>query len=371
MRLPLKVSSAIRARKLIPPGARVLVALSGGPDSVALLLCLSELARKRDLGFRLVAAHLNHGLRGTCARRDLDFCRALCVKRSVKLIEGYCETKKLAAFLKRSHEESARLVRRCFLSLTARAQACTHVAVAHHADDRIETVLYRLSRGTGLAGLEGIGWNGPLTLAGEPDVSEWLVELRAGKPVQSPHPPVLRAAHDATQETGVVVRPLLGCRREEVLAYLRSHRQRYCTDETNFDTRIPRNAIRGMVLPVLERKVHPGVRAALWRLAEEASVHAQRRAWRHGWLDGIAAMGTRGFLALPVSRPGPPPGLDELAEVLSLLKARWGVRDLAGNSRHLQALRGLFGVSSAQRYVLLAGKVVAERRGQEVWMRRK
>src|SRR6185295_15239937 len=92
MRLPLKVASNLRARKLIEPGTRILVALSGGPDSVALLLCLQEFSRKRDMGFSIVAAHLNHGLRGTSAKRDAAFCRKLCVKQKVDFIEAKCDT---------------------------------------------------------------------------------------------------------------------------------------------------------------------------------------------------------------------------------------------------------------------------------------
>lgn len=370
MRLPLKVASAIRARKLIPPGARVLVALSGGPDSVALLLCLKELARKRDLGFSLAAAHLNHRLRGGSAARDQDFCRSLCSRLHVDFVEGRCETRKLAAYLKRSFEESARLARRCFLARAAAALDSRHIAVAHHADDRIETVLYRLSRGTGLAGLEGIGWTGPLALLGEPDVSSWIVWGRQGRPGQAPGAPEPRPADGCSAVAGGVVRPLLGCRREEILAYLRSKRQRYRTDETNFDTRIPRNALRRLVLPMLERKVHPGVRASLWRLAEEAELHAERRAWRRGWLAGIAAIGTRGFLALPVPRLGGPPALEELADILDLLKALWRAPDLACTAKQLQALRGLFGASGARRSVPLSEVVVAERQGREVWIRR-
>src|SRR5207249_860613 len=99
---------------------------------------------------------------------------------------------------------------------------------------------------------------GPMRLDGEPNVDRWIQwHGSANEGIESPR-------------QIPVVRPLLACSRAEVLAYLHSKRQRHCTDETNFDTGIPRNAIRGLVLPALEKKVHPGARAALWRLAEEA-----------------------------------------------------------------------------------------------------
>jgi len=359
MRLPLKVATAIRARKLLAPGASVLIGLSGGPDSVALFHCLLELSQKRDLHFTLAAAHLNHRIRGKSAGRDLEFCRRLCVRFEVKLYEAQCETKELAAHLRRSLEETARLARRAFLTQAARACACTAVAVAHHADDRIETVLYRLCRGTGLSGLEGIGWSGPLELTDAPSVASW-VTWPAGVPPAAAH----------TNCDPAVVRPLLGITREEILAYLRSKRQRYCTDETNFDTRIPRNAVRRLVLPVLEKKVHPGARAALWRLAEEAELHAERRAWRRGWLQGIAALNMRGYLALPVSRGATLPTLEELSEILGLLRVVWNLAHSEVGSKQLHNLRTLFGPSGAKREVPLPGRLIAERDGPEVRIRR-
>jgi len=366
MRLPIKVASALRARKLIEPGARVLVALSGGPDSVALLLCLVELARKRDLRLTLVAAHLNHRLRGRSAERDQAFCRKLCAKLNVELCEARCQTLRLAQHLKRSKEETARLARRAFLAHAARVKDCRYVAVAHHADDRIETVLFRLCRGTGFSGLEGIGWTGPLTLAGVPAVDTWIEWLRKGKVV---HEPLLPPGVASGEPEGVV-RPLLGCTRAEVLDYLTLKRQRFCTDETNFDTRIPRNALRRLVLPALEKKVHPGVRSALWRLAEEAQVLAERRAWRRGWLDGVAALESRGFLALPVPQAGGPPAQEELADMVRLVRAVWRTQDSEVSSRHLHALRTLFGRSESNKRLSLSGGIVAERRKHEVWIRK-
>jgi len=362
MRLPIRVATAIRARKLLPPGARVLVALSGGPDSVALLLCLLELSRKRDLCYSVAAAHLNHALRRAAAR-DQAFCRRLCLRLDVDFSEARCEVRKLAAHLRRSVEESGRIARRAFLFRAAQARGCSHVAIAHHADDRLETVLYRLCRGSGLAGLSGMGWNDTLALSGVPEVSEWLAWEEHGRPAEAPFVPPVAVAPE------FIVRPLLGCRREEILKYLRGKRQRYCTDETNFDTHIPRNALRRLILPVLETRVHPGVRAALWRLAEEAEVYAERQAWRRGWLEAIAALASRGYLALPVPRLGMLPRPEELEDVLSLLRTAWRTQALEP-AKHTRLLRGLFGPCGAARRVPLPGRLIAERRGQEVWIRR-
>ena len=100
MRLPLLVANAIRERKLIAPGGRVLVALSGGPDSVALLHCMVELSKKRDLKFKIVAAHLNHGIRGTDADEDETFSRDLCKKHGVELIAAHADAPAMSKHLK-------------------------------------------------------------------------------------------------------------------------------------------------------------------------------------------------------------------------------------------------------------------------------
>ena len=358
MRLPIRVATAIRARQLIAPRERVLIALSGGPDSVALFHCLLELSRKRDLAFTLFAAHLNHGLRGKAADADEAFCRRLCARKKIPLLRAYAPTPEAAKTLKRSSEETARILRHAFLAEAAARVRAGCVTVAHHADDRIETVLYRLCRGTGLAGLRGIGWRGPLALEGEPDVRRWL----SWRPA-----PVI--SNTGSSES-IVVRPLLGIMRSEVLEYLRSKRQRYCTDETNFDVRIPRNALRRLVLPVLEQQVHPGVRAALWRLAEEAEVHAEKRALSREWLAGFAELSRRGALVLPAPRSGPPPLPEELGAALDVLRALWGLGESGFTRRHVQALRELFAPGSGPKQLALPGGLRAERRGRQVTLRR-
>jgi tRNA(Ile)-lysidine synthase len=361
MRLPLRVAQAIRLRKLIAPGERVLIALSGGPDSVALLHCLIELSLKRDLAFTLCAAHLNHRLRGKSADRDETFVTRLCSRKKIPLLCAAVNTPKLAVTLKRSKEEAARIARHAFLYDAARKFNCGCVAVAHHADDRIETVLYRLCRGTGLSGLQGIGWFGPVKLDGEPEVDDWIEwrETVAGLP-----------AAKALKTDLQAVRPLLGCTRKEIMAYLKTKKQRYCTDETNFDVRIPRNALRNLVLPTLEEKVHPGTRAALWRLAEEAEVQFEKRAWRREWLSGFAQIARDGHLTLPVPRLGSPPVEDELSDALEVVRSIWNLTNVSFTHRHARALRALFTPHSGPKSINLPGNIIAERRHKQVVLRR-
>ena len=165
------------------------------------------------------------------------------------------------------------------------------------------------------------------------------------------------------------MRPLLSVSRSEVLAYLRSKRQGYCTDETNFDVGIPRNAIRKLVLPLLAEKVHPGTRAAIWRLAEEAEIHAEKRAWRREWLAAFAHLGKQDQLVLPVPKLGSPPELGELADALEVLRSMWNLQ-AEFSQRHAQALRRLFNPECGGKRLDLPGGLNAERRWKSVMLRR-
>src|SRR5262249_40090698 len=140
----------------VRPGAALVVALSGGADSVALLHALVEL--RESSGYRLVAAHLNHALRGDESDRDQCFCRDLCARLKVDFIVARANG--LAAQLP-NLEEAARQARHEFLDRAAVRTGCDHVAVGHHADDQAETVLMRLLRGAGIAGLSAMAETGP------------------------------------------------------------------------------------------------------------------------------------------------------------------------------------------------------------------
>src|SRR4029450_7845802 len=197
-----RVLRTIRKHDMLPRGARVLVALSGGPDSVALLHILRTLEQRGGLAVA-AAAHFNHQLRGAEADEDELFCRDLAAATGVPFIAGRGDVAARARELGRSLEDAARLSRYEVLEQSAGAIGAAAVAVGHSLDDQAETFLLRLIRGAGLAGLAGI-------------------RPRAGR----------------------VIRPLLDISRAELRGYAAEHGIDFRDDASNADVRIPRNRVR-------------------------------------------------------------------------------------------------------------------------------
>jgi tRNA(Ile)-lysidine synthase len=218
------VRSYASRNRLITAGDRVLAAVSGGPDSMALLHLLKELAQA--MGFELRAAHLNHGLRGREAAGDAAFVKKTCRQWNIPLTTGKAGIRAYAARRKVSIETAAREVRRSFLTRTAARLKCDLIATGHTANDQAETVLMRLIRGSGLDGLTGI-------------------------PVKN----------------GSFIRPLLVLRRAQVIQYLTTNAIDYRNDSTNRSREHFRNRIRIELLPLLE-KYNPRMVESLCRTAE-------------------------------------------------------------------------------------------------------
>src|SRR5580704_5361041 len=222
-----RLITSLRKREMLRAGVRVAVGLSGGADSVGLLSLLLEL--RDELGIVLSVAHLNHNLRGKASDGDERFVAELAAQHR---LEFHCESVEVAARARREKanlEDAARRSRYEFFARLAEEGKVDCVAVAHTADDQAETVLAHILRGTGLAGLGGI------------------------------HP-----------RTECVVRPLLGVRRAELRAYLRTKKQKWREDATNQDTARMRARIRKKLLPLLERTFQGGIVARLGSLAEFA-----------------------------------------------------------------------------------------------------
>ena len=211
-----KVRDYIREQGMITQGDAVIVALSGGADSVCLLTVLKQ------LDFALRAVHVHHGIRGAEADRDEAFVQALCESLSVPLYVAHCQVPAYAAEHGLSEEEAGRILRYQILEEEAEKWerefsdgSRVKLALAHHRDDNAETILHHLLRGSGLTGLAGI------------------------RPVQ-----------------GRRVRPLLCVGRDEIREYLTAEHMDWCEDSTNQSADYTRNRIRSQVLPLLKETVN-------------------------------------------------------------------------------------------------------------------
>ncbi|MBR6521758.1 MAG: tRNA lysidine(34) synthetase TilS [Oscillospiraceae bacterium] len=209
---------------MLPYGAAVICAVSGGADSVCLLHILNGIAPQR--GIKLYAAHFNHCLRGEESDRDESFVRSLCRDMGIELfcasgdVNGYAKENGLGM------EEAARVMRYKFFEETASKIAGSRVATAHNADDNVETVLMNLTRGAGLKGLCGI-------------------------------PPV----------RDIYIRPLLCMSRDEINAYLERNGVDHVEDSTNAESVYTRNRLRHEVIPVL-KSINPGLAASVKETSE-------------------------------------------------------------------------------------------------------
>lgn len=221
-----KIRKTVADGSLISQGDHVLVALSGGPDSVALLRLLTLLGP--EYGLRLTAAHLNHGLRGAEARREEAFVRNLCADRGVECLFKTVDLRALAKGRGMSLEEIGREERYRFLDEAAGRCGAGKIATGHHRDDQAETVLINLLRGSGPEGLKGI--------------------------------PPLR--------DGRIIRPLLQVERREILEFLAAEGLAYMMDSSNQSRLFLRNRIRHELIPELVRRYNPRIVAALSRTAD-------------------------------------------------------------------------------------------------------
>ena len=204
-----KVKAYVKKWHMLQKEDSVIAGISGGADSVCLLFMLLKL--QKELGFALMAVHVNHGIRGAEAERDEAYVKRLCRQWNVRL-KVYREN--VPAYAKEhgmTEEEAGRDIRRTCFCKVLKEWGGTKIALAHHENDNVETLLWNLCRGTGIRGLGGIA------------------------PVND-----------------VWIRPLLCVKRRKIESYLKKRGISYCTDTTNADRRYMRNRIRMDVIPYLE-----------------------------------------------------------------------------------------------------------------------
>ncbi len=241
-----RLRDTIQRDRLLLPGDRVVIGLSGGADSVTLTHLLPDIAREFDAEV-VALAHLNHQLRPE-AGEDEEFCRTLAEHLGLAFEADRVDVRAAAARDRTSLEDAGRTVRYAFLRQVAERRQATRIAVAHTLNDQAETVLLRLFRGAGPTGLAGI------------------------------YP-----------QAGLVIRPLLDVRRAEVEAFVAADRLSFREDPTNRDLTIPRNRIRHELLPWLAQHVGEGILEVLARQAVIAREDAE-------WLDREATEMSRSLV---------------------------------------------------------------------------
>ncbi len=219
------VRRTIEKYRMLERGDTIVVAISGGPDSVALIHVLQSL--KSIYGVELIAAHLEHGLRGDESVEDMHFVEELCRKLGIPLRVRQENVGRLAEKEGLSIEAAARKVRYAFLEEVLHESGATKIATGHNANDQAETVLLNLLRGSGIAGLGG-----------------------------------MRPAVE-----GKMIRPLIEATREEILAYLKQKDQPFRVDSSNLDSRFLRNRVRNHLIPFLEKEFNPNIVETLCRTA--------------------------------------------------------------------------------------------------------
>lgn len=238
-KLVFKIFNTINKHHLVKPYDSIIVAVSGGPDSVALLKSLHSINSTKNLHLNLFIAHLNHQLRGRHSEEDAQFVENLSKDLSLPFILKSVNIQKIAEQTKRSIEEAARIERYTFFRELAQGYNASAVAVGHTADDNIETFLHRIIRGTGTPGLGGI-------------------------PIQRPL---------VTDSTIQLVRPLLFVWRKEIIEYLKKEQLNYRTDASNYEPRYLRNKIRLELIPLLENQYNPNIKPLLAQLCHILNIN--------------------------------------------------------------------------------------------------
>ncbi len=342
-----QVLATARARRLFPEPGLAVVAVSGGPDSVALLHALAELAGHLEI--ELLIAHLDHGLRGDEAAQDAAAVGEMAGKLGLPVEIG---VRRVAPARGMSLEEVARDVRYAFLGQVAARRRARYLAIAHSADDQAETLLMRLLRGAGPRGLQA------------------MTPIRAGGQVE----------HGQGAGAGLeIVRPFLDTPRGLIRAYLADRQLAFRLDRTNRDLRLLRNRVRNVLVPLLASEFNPSLVVTLGRTAElmtEVDEHLSAEA--EAALDSGALAGSSGEAPEAGARPTPPAHLAlDLARLSTydVILRRYLIRqailrlrsDLRGiGFDHVDALLGLAGTGHGGKRVELPRGMVGFREGDRL-----
>ena len=221
-----KVLKTIKKYNLIENGDKIVLAVSGGPDSIAMLNILNKFKTNNCIDFDICVAHVNHMIREE-AKEDEEFVKSYCKKNKIEFYSKSIDVKKLAHNNKVGTEEMGRIVRYEFFDEIIKKKHFDKVAIAHNKNDKAETIIMNILRGTGISGLKGI-------------------EAKVGK----------------------YIRPLIECERKEIEQYCEEKKLEPRIDKTNFENTYTRNKIRNVIIPYVKKEFNPNIIETLDRLSE-------------------------------------------------------------------------------------------------------
>ena len=215
---------------LIQDGDKIVLGVSGGPDSMCMLDMMRELKEEKNINFEIYVAHVNHMIREE-AIEDEKYVQNYCLKHNIEFFVKRADVQKIANDKKIGTEEAGRKVRYDFFEEVLQKTGSNKIAIAHNKNDKIETIIMHLLRGSGLSGLKGI----------EP--------IRDNK----------------------YIRPLIECERQEIEQYCEDRKLQPRIDKTNFENEYTRNKIRNIVIPYIKKEFNPNIIQTLSRLSEVAT----------------------------------------------------------------------------------------------------
>ncbi len=221
-----KVLETITKYNLVESGDKIVLGVSGGPDSISMLDIFYKLKQENVLDIELFVAHVNHGIREN-AKLDEEYVKDYCLKRNIPFYVLNVNVVTLAEQAKRGVEETGRKVRYDFFNKVLKETSSNKIAIAHNRNDRVETIIMNVLRGSGLAGLKGI----------EPKQNYYI-------------------------------RPLIECDRQEIEEYTDSENLKPRIDESNFENDYTRNKIRNIVLPYVKEEFNPNIINTILRLSD-------------------------------------------------------------------------------------------------------
>ena len=226
-----KVLETIKKYNLIENGDKIILGVSGGPDSIAMLDILKQIKEEKIINFDIIVAHINHMIRGEDAIADEKYVEEYCKKNNIECYIKRINVLEIANANKIGTEEAGRNARYEFFEELLQKKEANKIGIAHNKNDKVETIIMHLLRGSGVSGLKGI----------EP--------IRDNK----------------------YIRPLIECERTEIESYCEKNKLKPRIDKTNFENTYTRNKIRNIVIPYIKKEFNPNIIETITRLSEVIS----------------------------------------------------------------------------------------------------